>query len=329
MKKSFPTHSVIILRKRGTHYLQESITTNTVLPSSGISEEENRRNVIARLRKDPMVFLVLEPVNGKVDEEVLHPSGFCFHVTIQEGEYPTANLRVTYRDSHAFEENYLEQTTEEDGTAQPEQNLNKSCADMEGDLLSTIRHLLTCIDEEDYSFVSDDCPHFVRQERGEDVDLYCANQLLQEAGFQTERLSVVKYVSQPILIIHENDAVLVGSHFFDGERLFVEMKRFFFSVCEKKVIEAIKKVQETNYAITAFCWGDGSWSFRTDMDEDTDSLNFIEKLNNDISGLREFIDLVEEQEGIEEEPWETIVQQRHFFIHEALAESIKLAAIKV
>ena len=65
---TFPATSITVVRKKGDEYIQESINTEPVLTGSKLSPEDNRKNVIARLRQDPTVFLVMEPRNGCCEE---------------------------------------------------------------------------------------------------------------------------------------------------------------------------------------------------------------------------------------------------------------------
>ena len=324
----FSNNTVTILRKKGDDYCTEHITANTVLPGTSLSEENIRRSVVERLRKDPMVLLVLEPEGDRCDEEYLHPSGFRFHVTVQEGEVPSSTLRVTFRDTLAFEDTFSPEERAEGASVQDEPD-EVDEFNPEDEVLFCVRELLHSIDENDYYFVMDSCPYFVRREPGEDIDLEKANALLQDAGFQTERLSTVAWVCSPVLFVHENDMVLLGSRHFDGECLFLEMKRFFNGVNEKTVEEAIRRVKETDYAVKVIRWEDGSWSFRMEMDEETDVDNFLEQMNACVGMLRSFIGRVEDHDGVGEEPWSTMAQQRHYFIHETLSESAKLNALKV
>ncbi|MBO4410438.1 MAG: hypothetical protein J5775_06765, partial [Spirochaetales bacterium] len=149
------------------------------------------------------------------------------------------------------------------------------------------------------------------------------------AGFQTERLSVAGFVDSPILFVHENDMVVLGSTHFNGENLFLEMKRFFNFVDADHLEKAIEKAKETSCYVRVIHWEDGSWSFRAHMDDDIDTENFIERMNADVAGLRKFIDIVTSCEGVGEDPFDTLTQQRHYFIYETLEESRKLSELKI
>ena len=320
MIEIFSKNHVTILRKKGDEYIQEQICTDTFLPCSPISAEENRRNVIARLRKDPSVFLVLEPKDGRCEEEAVHSSGFTFHVEVAEGEKPTADLRVTYKNSLAYEKHFPDKNDFEDEEIQ---------FDPVWTILGEVCELLTDIQYGFYGFVLDSCPYFVPDEPAEPVDIYGIRDILSREGFQTERISVIGGVAEPLLIVHENDVILIGSRHFDGKRLFVEMKRFFSYADTKTIEDAAARVSESQYGIKVIHWEDRSWSFRMFLDDEVDEKNFLDRLDSAISQIRTFVNLVEDQDSVGKEPWNIISEQRHFFIHETLTESGKLSKLLI
>ena len=314
----FPTDFVTILRQRGSEYRQENITTLPILPGSAISAEQNRENVISRLRKDPSVLLVLEPNNGCCDERFSLPSGFGFHVVIEEVEEPAAQLSVTYNGSSAYE-GIFDAGEDEDCSIGPYELL-----------FDKLLEILYSIEHGDYSFVDESCPCIVDRKTGDPVDLFHAYRILSKAGFQTERINTVGYLPKPILVAHENDIVLLGSRHFDGESLFVEMKRFFHGTDDEATIDkAVKGARVEGHTIRIIHWEDGSWSFRSELDVDTDSENLIERFNSEVSALREFITQVEAGDGMDPEPWDITTEQRHFFIYETIEESLKLSKLNI
>lgn len=313
----FEKDSVTVIREKGNEYMREDIMTNAVLTGTRLTAEANRANVIARLRRDPSVFLVLEAKDGICDESASHPSGFCFHVNINE-LVPSASLRVTYKDTIAYNETFsINPDSEED-----DNNLLV-------DVAATIIDLLSCITEEDYSFVSEDCPFFKRVELGDPISLREAGRLLERNGFQTERISTVAWASEPYLFVHENEVVLLGSRHFDGESLYLEMKRFFLGVNRDVVENAIKKTSAEARGVSVIRWEDGSWSFREEFDEDVDEGNFMDKLYEILTELKSFINRIEDEDGVGCEPWSITTQQRHFFIYETLDMSQKLSKLNV
>ena len=320
--KVFIPDSVAVIRKKGDGYVREDIMTGQVLTGTNLTPDTNRMNVIARLRRDTSVFLVLEEKEGHCVEKASHPSGFWFHVRIDEGEAPSASLRVTFKDTLAYEETFSSMGQD----SQEGEEYDPGLLDLVAD---TVIDLLSSIEEGDYSFVSDSCPFFQRAESGEPVGLMEAERLLEKEGFQTEAVSTVGWAPRPLLFVHENEVILLGTSHFDGETLFLEMKRFFMGIDEKVVEEAVKRVQPTNHAVKPIRWEDGSWSFRAEMDDDVDKDNFIEKVLSDLAELKAFVNRIEDQDGIGCEPWSITARQRHFFIHETLGESLKLSLLKI
>lgn len=84
MQKIFYPDSVTIVRKKGDSYSREDIMTRPVLPDGGLSPEANRSNVIARLRRDPSVVLVLEDRGGFCEEAVELHDGLLLRVRATE-----------------------------------------------------------------------------------------------------------------------------------------------------------------------------------------------------------------------------------------------------
>lgn len=314
---SFPSSSISIVRKKGNEYIQESITTEPVLSGTRLSPEENRRRVIARLRKDPTVFIVMEPVDGRCEEIALHPSGFEFHVIVEEKGAPRASLRVTYKDTLAYEADYPEEGENPDEDFDPEEAV-----------LERVTIILDDIENGFYGFVMDSCPYFERREPAEPINLTEATYLLEKEGYQVERLTTIGYACEPALFVSENDIVLLGSRHFYGDELFLEMKRCYYLASDSAIDAAIKTADKSDYPVTTIHWEDGSWSFRTSLD-DVDSENFLELLGEALSFLRGYISIVESAPQIENAPWDTTQTCRHFFIHETLLESLKLSKLNI
>ena len=312
----FSTDSIDIVRKKGDAYIQESITTKTILPGNE-NDEVNRQKVIGRLREDPSVFMVLEPKNGHCHEIASHCSGFSFTVKVDEGENPTASLKVLYKDTTAYEEEFPAEGRTPDDFFDPV-----------WEVLSRITEILEDIENENYEFVLDSCPFFSRRESGEPIELFDACLLLMDEGYQTERLSSIKNFNAPILFVHENDVVLLG-HNFGEEGLYLEMKRFFHGVKEKTVDEAARKVGESEPAAQAIKREDGSWSFRIRLDPAADKENFIRLMKADLNSLQSFVGKIEDQDGVGEEPWDITQEQRHYFIYETLDTTLKLSKLLV
>lgn len=161
------------------------------------------------------------------------------------------------------------------------------------------------------------------------ISLKEAGQILDKEGFKPERISTAGWFPEPILFVHENEVVLLGSRHYDGKTLFLEMKRLFSGVSKDVIEVAIKNVSSENPCVEVIRWEDGSWSFRAEMDEDVDATNFIEKMIDDLKQLKVFVNRVEDQDGVGCEPWSITTQQRHYFIHETLDRSQKLANLNI
>ena len=314
---SFSKSSISIVRKVGNEYVHESITTEPVLTGSKLSAEENRRNVIARLRQDSTVFLVMEPKDGRCDEVALHPSGFEFHVIVEEKGAPRASLRVSYKDSLAYEAEYPEEgeTLEED-------------FDPEEAVLQRVTIILDDIENDFYGFVTDSCPYFERREPADPINLTEATYLLEKEGYQVERLTAIGEACEPALFVSENDIVLLGSRHFYGDDLFLEMKRCHYLASDSEMDAALKSASKSDYPVDVIHWEDGSLSFRTELN-DVDAEDFLELLNEGLSALRSYINLLESAPRIVTAPWDTTQTCRHFFIHETLEESLKLSKLNI
>ena len=313
----FSTDSVTIVRKKGDWYEQEKINTAPVLPGATVGKERIRAGVIARLRKDPSVLLVLEDRNGRADERGSLPDGFEMAVSLVDGDTPSGSLTVFHRGEKVYEEEFTQDSAKEELCTVP------------GDLLETVIDLASCIERQDYSFVSDECDHFTDAEPGEEVGLLEAGRIMEAAGFQTEFVYTVGFACKPLLFVHENDVVLLGSRRFDGATLYLEMKRLFYGADRKAVLRGVEKVREDCQPVDIFECADGSWSFRREMDADMDTDNFLDRLESDVALLRKAVARVEECEGVGGEPWSIMREQRQLFIHEVIEASVKLKALNI
>lgn len=317
MESIFSKDHVTVIRKKGDQYFRETINTAPILPGTSQNRATIRSGAIARLRKDPSVILVMEDRGGRADERISLPDGFEMAVSLVDGEAPHGSLAVFHRGETVYEEEFTQAPGEEEpGTVQ-------------GDLLETVIDLATCIDGKDYSFVSDESDHFTDAELGEEVGLLEAEKIMDEAGFQTEPVHTVGPASRPLLFVHENDVVLLGSRRFDGATLYLEMKRLFYGADRKAVLRGVDKVCDDCQPVDIFECADGSWSFRREMDADVDTDNFLDRLESDMALLRKTVSRVEECEGVGGEPWPIMREQRQLFIHEVIDASVKLKALNI
>ena len=316
MGKIFNPDYVTIVRRKGNGYEREDITTAPVLPDVKMTAEEYRNKVIERLRDDPSVFLVLEDYGEMCTEVVRHPDGFMFHVSVSDNGEPFAKLRIVYEIDTVYEEEFVHD--EKDPTS-----------DVLSDLLNTVIYVLECIQNKDYSFVQCDFPYFNSDEPEDPIGLFDAGHILEMQGYQVERISTSRYLSSPYLFVHENEIVELGSVHFDGETLFVEMKRFFEGADPEVVERAVRIIKKEFRAISAIHWDDGSWSFRVELDEEVTKKNFIAQLLAAIAEIRTMIRKIEAEDGVGKEPWPMMARQRHFFIYETIDASIKLCRINI
>ena len=317
MENIFSKDNVTVIRKKGDSYYREVINTAPVLPGAAQDRDRIRTGVIDRLRKDPSVILVLEDRGGRADERVSLRDGFEMAVSLVDGETPSASLTIFHRGETAFEDEFTQDPDETGYCTVP------------GDLVESAIDILSCIDGKDYSFVSDSCTHFARVEPSEDIDIYLAKHILDEEGFQTESVRTVGSCAYPVLFVHENEVVLLGSRRFGGETLYLEMKRLFVGVLPEVVRGVVEKVRHECRPVEIIERDDCSWSFRLEMDDDTDVDNYMEKLLACLSTIRDAIALVEKEDGIGEELWSIMEDQRQLFIYETIDSSVKLNNLNI
>ena len=317
MESIFSNDHVTVIRKREDQYFRETINTAPILLGASQNWAAIRSGVIARLRKDPSVIFVLEEKDGRVDERTCLQDGFEMVISLIDAESPLATLTVLHDGETAYEEEIVQDPNE------------KECCTVLGDLIESAIDLLSFIEEKDFSFVPDSCTHFKRVEPGEDIDIWSAKRILDKEGFQTECVHIVESLAYPVLFVHENEVVLIGSRRFGGETLFVEMKRIFVGVLHDVVRKVVEKVRDESRPVEIIERDDLSWSFRLEMDDDTDVDNFMEKLLACIATIKAAIALVEKEDGIGEEVWSIMENQRQLFIYESIDASVKLNNLNI
>jgi hypothetical protein len=125
-------------------------------------------------------------------------------------------MQVHYNKELVYENTY-EDRKDEEGF------IDKTTLD---ELGSDIRRILQDIDMECYEdFVDEDSVNFQLAEPEQELeDMYEVALLLKENGYEYERLHTIGYVSEPCLVVHENDLVMIAEKHFSGG-FFVEMKR--------------------------------------------------------------------------------------------------------
>lgn len=312
----FYQDAVTVVRKKGDEYLREAINTAPVLSGSSCDAEALRRSVIDRLRKDPTVVLVLEEQGDGCYENARANNGFNLVVGIQEeGEEAFGKLTVRRGNEVVLENEYATDPDDED-------------YNLVSDLTDDVIDILTCIDDGDYSFIDETCPAYAElnpdQEEADDMDLYNAKRIMEVEGFETEMVNTPDLISGAMLFVHENEVLLLGTRHLDGCTFFVEMKRLFTGVPQEEVAAAVDAVRKDLPFVRMRQLPDSSWSFRIEMDMDTNRKNFIDKLLDDIRQLREAVGKVEAADGIGPEIWSIMQQQRHLFIYEVVDASVRI-----
>ena len=312
----FSLNTVTIVRKKGERYVHEDISTRPVLPYTSVSAEVNRRYVIARLRKDPSVILVLEGVDGCCKEEVTLRDGTVMAVEIGEEPSPSASVFVSVEGNEIYRQSF-----EFDGGKIVDGE------DLLWNLCNEVIVILKQIDRGDYGFAGKDCPLAGKEDLGHPVGLSEAVNILRDNGYELEYVHTLGYVISPFLFVDENDVVMLGTTHFQGEEIFLEMKRMFHGCLRAKVKEALRSVSADQDPIQVIEWEDGSWSFRASMDDDLYESNFLDKLRSDLAQFRAFIGKIEEI--LEEEPWPIMDEQRQLFIYEVIATSLQFSRLKI
>lgn len=304
---------IIIIRKNRNDYDREEISTETILSGSELTPEQNRANIVDRLRKDPTVFMVFDP-DGANDETASLPSGFTFHAQFTSKDSLQASLKITCGEETVYED-----------TFHPYETYNGECTNPLDDLIDEIIRKLDSIDAGDYDYYEGAHPteYYIFGNK-ESWSIYDAFKLLKEKGFQVERVCIDGCLPEPLLLVHENEVILIGSRYYDGVTLFLEMKRFFYG--KDQDVETANRVVSAcdPQPVFPIHREDGSWSYRFQMDLDLDEENFIEKMYAGLTALKEFVEKVEEQPGVDPGRYEMMVRQRNYFIYEVLDQILKM-----
>lgn len=317
MSNIFTPDEVTIVRKKGDEYDFEQISTRKKLAGSSISASKARENIIARLRKDPSVILVLEDKDGRCEESV-ERDGFTLTVTLRDGEQPSGHLLVTYGGHTAYEQTITNNVAAVDTDLHP----------VVFNTLNTFDMILRHIDEQYYGFVRDDCPGFEREDLGEELeDMYDVAETLTKNHFEVERLHVIGCVSQPNLVAYENELLLVAERHFYGTA-FVEMKRLYVGISQDRVIAAAKEATADSF-VEVFQHQDGSWAFRISLDDELYEKNLVQQLERAVGELRTVVEAVESCEGIYQDVFDVTAEKRSLFMYEVIDASLALSKLSI
>lgn len=311
--------TVTIIRKKETYYTEEEINTAVLLPGSRLGDEENRQNTIARLREDPSVIFILDLGEGPYEEKASLSDGFEMILSLDWNADPAASIRVTQHNELVCHKEY--ELKDED--------------DMENfydSFLGDCTWILGCIERKSYYFVDETHPLYPRTVEVKSVEIYDIERLLENKGYQTERISVVgDGNTNPLLLVHENEVAMIGSRHFSGEHLFVELKRIFDFSSAETVEAAVAKVRYDYHpsVLDIIHWSDGSWSFRMSLDSQVSLESYLEHILSKMDEVRSVINRIqiELQHFPSEQCGMHIVRQ--YFIYEAIDASLKLSRIAI
>ena len=316
MENMFNKDFVTIVRKKGDSYVQEEINTRKMLPNSDASDKKIRESVIARLRKDPSVLVVLEDKGGHCDEHFEHKD-FDFAITLIEGETPSGRMVITFAGEKAYDKTF---------PTKPEESYWDSPME---ELLSELMEILDGIDNEFYFFVSRDCPAFEWREPEEVVDnIYSIADLLEENGYEVERMYTIGCVSTPCLFAHENELLMFGEKHFYGE-FYIEMKRVFHGVSPELVRAAAEEALKEYPLACCHQHVDGSWGFRAALSDEVRKSTFVSLLEEAVATLRDVVEKVEADRNIGEDIVFGPKTYRSLFTYEVIDASLKLSKLHI
>ena len=317
MSNIFSPDEVTIVRKKGNEYDFEQVSTRKKLAGSGISVAKARENIIARLRKDPSVVLVLEDKDGRCEESVKR-DGFTLTITLQDGESPSGHLLVTYDGHTAYEKTITNKTAPVETDLHP----------VVFNTLNTFDMILRYIDDQYYGFVRDDCPGFEREDLGEELeDMYDVAETLTKNHFEVERLHVIGNVGQPSLVAYENELLLVAEEHFHGLP-FVELKRLYGGINRDRITKAAKDATEDSF-VEVFQYKDGSWAFRIVLDDELYEKNLMQQIEKAVGELHAVAEKVESCEGIYKDVFDVTAEKRSLFVYEVIDASLALSMLSI
>lgn len=320
MNNIFSTEEVTVIRRKGNFYTTHEIITCPLL-SGGLSDEARvRSNVIARLRKDPTVVLVLEGRDGKCEETVECRDGFSIAVNLYEDPGRESVVTVRHNGINVFSETYSRN------------GYNEFVNSEEEDVLDGLKYLMGLIDDEDYTLFEELDPELAAkmkdgEESEEELTLYDAAKVLDRNGYETESIRTGEVVT-PVLFVFENEVMLLGSRLFAGTgSLYVDMKCIPEDLTRDAAQDILARFRKEVKDIRTIEWEDGSWSFRVDLGWSDDEDNFLSSLNEafrKFNGVAEWLrrqkDFLYDFNGPQ--------AKRHLFIHEVIAEHTKLRNIR-
>lgn len=318
MSNIFSPNEVIIVRKKGDIFLTQTINTFPLL-SGGVTDPASvRQNVIARLRKDPSVIFVLEGKDGVCKETAELQDGFSITIGLYEDTSMDSGLTVLHNGKAVYSAFFQQSEYEE-------------FVDSDGDSLTDdLEFLLRRIEDKDYSLFEDLDPELAEEEE-EDVEnesffLFEANKMLTENGYETEAIITGDF-NKPILFVHENDVLLLGTVHFGDNQMYVDMKCIPVDLGPDLAHNILRRFRQEFKDIQVIEWEDGSWSFRHKLGWVYNKEQFLSSLAKSITALTEASDWLHRQKGLFCD-FNGPREKRYIFIHEVIAEHIKLKNLK-
>ena len=313
----FSSDEVTIVRKKGDDFLTQAINTFPLL-SGGVTDPASvRRNVIARLRKDPSVIFVLEGKDGVCKETAELQDGFSITVELYEDASKASGLEAFHNGKVVY-------------SVAAQLNEYEEFVDSEGSILtSDIEELLHCIEDKDYSLFEGFDPELAEEDEDVEDNDFClfeAAKALTESGYETETIITGEF-NESILFIHENDVLLLGTVHFRDSQMYVDMKCVPADLEPALGQDILNRFRKEFKGIQVIEWEDGSWSFRHELGWIYNKDQFFSNLAESITALTEASDWLHRQQGLFCD-FNGPREKRYLFIHEVIAEHIKLRNLK-
>lgn len=313
---------VTVIRKKDDNYRIHQIYTIPLLAGGASDAARVRANVIERLRKDPSVVLVLEGRDGKCEETADLQDGFSIAVNLYEEPSRESTVTIRHNGRTVFSETYT--VDEEFGLF-----VNSDAKEVTSEIID----LLGLIADKDYSLFEDLDPELAAEMEADDEEvdsgftLFDAKNALNRGGYETESVCTGEAIN-PLLFVHENEVLLLGSeHFSYSSRFYLDMKRVPVDLEPDAAGRLLGDLRKEIQGIKVIEWEDGSWSFRVDLGWSGDEEDFLARLDEGIRKLGAVADWFLGQRDILYD-FNGPQEKRHLFIHEVIAEYTKLKNLK-
>lgn len=247
---------ICVLRAGSEGPRHDFITTEVLLKNSGISEDQNRANILERLRQDPSVMLIFDPLEFPVEKRLECEDGFSISISIKPEEDAIWTYLITVL--RAGEEVYRNEYPEDEYEECEPLHSESYCA--LDSCLADCEWVIRCINRRSYFFADKESSLYP-------TNVPCALENiigdvaegLDKAGYQTEHIWAYG-LNSPILFVYENEIVMFASRHLGGQFPFIEIKRLYHSKEADKLVERYSEGM-----VDTIRWDDGSWSFRKTM----------------------------------------------------------------